>query len=76
MEDASVNPPLLAPTCFRGWGYRRDLSSSQPEGTAQGCIPAPLPLPSHTSLEEEKPGMMFDVRMDTKPKQRPLSFRA
>lgn len=60
-EYSCVNLPLLAPTCFRGWGYRRGLSSSQPEGTARGYTPAPLPLPSRTFLQEEKPLVMFTL---------------
>lgn len=54
-ECSCANLPLPMPTCFHGRDYRKDRSSSRPEGTAQGCMPAPFPLPSHTFLEEEKP---------------------
>lgn len=65
-EYSCVNLPLLVPTCFRGWSYQRGLSSSRPGGMARGCTLAPLPLPSHTSLEEEKPTVMFTLRQRQK----------
>lgn len=53
-EYSCVNLLLPVPTCFHGRDYQKDLSSSQPEGAAQGCGPESLPLPSHTFLEGKK----------------------
>lgn len=68
-EYSCVNLPLPVPTCFHGQDYQKDLSSSQPEGMAQGYRPESLPLPSHIFLEEKEAEVMFILVEKTKTKQ-------